>query len=95
MYERIFSYCGRVVTGPTCVSMLSGSPIFAALIFYVLTIAHGLHLIGGLFVLGRASLRFAGGAEPIDLRQSLSLCAIYWHFLLIVWLVVFGVLLFL
>jgi cytochrome c oxidase subunit 3 len=40
-------------------------------------------------------MRFSAGAELIDLRQSLSLCAIYWHFLLIVWLVVFAVLLFL
>jgi len=72
---------------------IQGSPAIA--FFYVLTIAHGLHLVGGLYVLGRAALRFAGGAELIDLRQSLSLCAIYWHFLLIVWLVVFAVLLFL
>jgi cytochrome c oxidase subunit III len=72
---------------------IQGSPAIA--FFYVLTIAHGLHLIGGLYVLGRASLRFAGGAELIDLRQSLSLCAIYWHFLLLVWLAVFGLLLFL
>jgi len=72
---------------------IQGSPAIA--FFYVLTIAHGLHLIGGLCVLGRASLRFAGGAELIDLRQSLALCAIYWHFLLLVWLAVFGVLLFL
>lgn len=72
---------------------IQGSPAIA--FFYVLTIAHGLHLIGGLYVLGRASLRFAGGAEPVDLRQSLSLCAIYWHFLLLVWLAVFGLLLFL
>ncbi len=72
---------------------IQGSPAIA--FFYVLTSVHGLHLIGGLYVLGRASLRFAGGAELIDLRQSLSLCAIYWHFLLLVWLAVFGVLLFL
>ncbi len=72
---------------------IQGSPAIA--FFYVLTIAHGLHLVGGLYVLGRAALRFSGGAELIDLRQSLSLCAIYWHFLLLVWLVVFGVLLFL
>ena len=72
---------------------IQGSPAIA--FFYVLTIAHGLHLIGGLYVLGRASLRFAGGAKPVDLRQSLSLCAIYWHFLLLVWLAVFGLLLFL
>jgi cytochrome c oxidase subunit 3 len=72
---------------------VQGSPAIA--FFYVLTIVHGLHLLGGLWVLGRASLRFAGGAELIDLRQSLSLCATYWHFLLLVWLAVFGVLLFL
>lgn len=72
---------------------VQGSPAVA--FFYVLTIVHGLHLVGGLVVLGRAGLRFAGGAELIDLRQSLSLCATYWHFLLLVWLAVFGVLLFL
>jgi len=72
---------------------LQDSPAIA--FFYVLTIVHGLHLLGGLFVLARASLRFAGGASPVDLRQSLSLCATYWHFLLLVWLAVFGVLLFL
>lgn len=72
---------------------VQGSPAIA--FFYVLTIVHGLHLVGGLVVLGRAALRFADGAELIDVRQSLSLCATYWHFLLIVWLAVFGVLLFL
>ncbi len=72
---------------------IQGSPAIA--FFYVLTIAHGLHLLGGLYVLGRATLRFAGGAELIDLRQSLALCAIYWHFLLLVWLAVFAALLFL
>jgi cytochrome c oxidase subunit 3 len=72
---------------------IQGSPAIA--FFYVLTTVHGLHLVGGLYVLGRAALRFAGGAELIDLRQSLSLCATYWHFLLLVWLAVFGVLLFL
>lgn len=72
---------------------IQGSPAIA--FFYVLTILHGLHLAGGLFVLGRASVRFAGGAELIDLRQSFSLCAVYWHFLLLVWLAVFGALVFL
>ena len=72
---------------------VQGSPAIA--FFYVLTIVHGLHLVGGLYVLGRAAQRFARGAELVDLRQSLSLCATYWHFLLLVWLAVFGVLLFL
>lgn len=78
--------------GPT-LYYVQGSPAIA--FFYVLTIVHGLHLLGGLYVLGRAAYRFAGGAELVDLRQSLSLCATYWHFLLLVWLAVFGVLLYL
>lgn len=72
---------------------IQGSPAIA--FFYVLTTVHGLHLVGGLYVLGRAALRFSAGVELIELRQSLSLCAIYWHFLLLVWFVVFAVLLFL
>ena len=72
---------------------LQGSPAIA--FFYVLTTIHGLHLVGGLYVLGRTARRFGTGAEIVDLRQSLSLCATYWHFLLLVWLAVFGVLLFL
>lgn len=87
---------GQVMTwqaiGPS-LYFIQGSPAIA--FFYVLTIVHGLHLVGGLYVLSRTMTRFAGGAEIIDLRQSLSLCATYWHFLLLVWLAVFGVLLFL
>jgi cytochrome c oxidase subunit 3 len=77
--------------GPS-VYFISGSPAVA--FFYVLTTVHGLHLIGGLWVLGRTVSRFANGAELVDLRLSLQLCSVYWHFLLLVWLVVFGVLLF-
>jgi heme/copper-type cytochrome/quinol oxidase subunit 3 len=47
---------------------IQGSPAIA--FFYVLTTVHGLHLLGGLYVLGRAATRFAGGAELIDLRQT-------------------------
>ena len=81
---------GWRAVGPS-LYFIQGSPAIA--FFYVLTIVHGLHLLGGLWVLGRTAVRFTTGTELIDLRQSLSLCAIYWHFLLLVWLVVFAVLL--
>jgi cytochrome c oxidase subunit 3 len=83
---------GWQAVGPS-LYFIQGSPAIA--FFYVLTTAHGLHLIGGLYVLGRSAMRVAGGAELIDLRQSLQLCSIYWQFLLLVWLVVFAVLLYL
>ncbi|MFB4375305.1 cytochrome c oxidase subunit 3 [Agrobacterium tumefaciens] len=58
--------------------------------FYMITGLHGLHILGGLFVLGRTAIR--ARSEPLSARMRLSveLCAIYWHFMLIVWLVLFA-----
>ncbi len=33
------------------------------------------------------------GVELIDIRLSVELCTLYWHYLLLVWLVLFAVLL--
>lgn len=56
--------------------------------FYLITGVHGAHLLGGLVAWARAARRFAGTGESdaIRLRQSVELCALYWHFLLLVWL---------
>ncbi len=60
--------------------------------FYLITAIHGLHVLGGLFVLSRALTRaWRDGATP-QLRLSIELCAMYWHFLLLVWLVLLGLL---
>ena len=60
--------------------------------FYMITAAHGLHLMGGLVALGRTTARVWRGAEMAQVRLSVELCAIYWHFLLLVWLVLLGLL---
>ena len=62
--------------------------------FYLLTALHGLHLLGGLGVLAMTVTKIYGGVEPDQLKRSVELCAVYWHFLLVVWLVVFGLLFF-
>jgi cytochrome c oxidase subunit 3 len=61
--------------------------------FYLITAVHGLHLLGGLVALGRTIARVYGGFDVEEVRLSVELCATYWHFLLLVWLVLFGVLL--
>ncbi len=71
--------------------MVSGP---ASAFFYLLTAVHGLHVLGGLLVWGKTTGRLLGGAEIIDVRMSVDLCALYWHFLLLVWLVLFGLLLY-
>lgn len=62
--------------------------------FYVLTGLHGLHLLGGLVVLGRTGARMSRpGVSPGAVRLAIELCTVYWHYLLVVWLVLFGLLL--
>ena len=62
--------------------------------FYLLTALHGLHLLGGLWVWGKAAAKVQHGVKAQEVRLSVELCTIYWHFLLAVWLVLFGLLLF-
>jgi cytochrome c oxidase subunit 3 len=71
---------------------MTGSPAVA--FFYLLTAVHGLHLLGGLFVWGKTVVRMAQtGAELVEFRLSVELCTVYWHYLLLVWLVLFALLL--
>lgn len=60
--------------------------------FYLITGLHGLHLLGGLVALGRTIAKAFGGLALPQLRLSVELCTTYWHFLLLVWLILFGLL---
>lgn len=62
--------------------------------FYLLTGAHAVHILGGLYVWARATINvILGKGRPEAIRRSIELCTIYWHFLLLVWLILFGLLL--
>jgi cytochrome c oxidase subunit 3 len=60
--------------------------------FYMITGLHGLHLLGGLVAWGRTVAKVWGQFDVAKIRQSVELCTVYWHFLLLVWLVLFGLL---
>lgn len=55
--------------------------------FYMITTLHGLHLIGGLGFWGLAMRRMHGGGEA---ALPVQLTAAYWHFLLLVWILMLG-----
>ena len=64
--------------------------------FYVFTALHGLHLLGGL-VYWVITIRKVWALNEIiisEAKHTVDLCAIYWHFLLAVWIVLFGLMLF-
>lgn len=55
--------------------------------FYMITTLHGLHLIGGLWFWGLAMRRSLGGGAA---ALPIQLTAAYWHFLLLVWILMLG-----
>ena len=61
--------------------------------FYLFTGLHGLHLLGGLIVWLKTTIRTFSGAGEEQIRLSVELCRTYWHFLLVVWVALFGLLL--
>lgn len=75
----------------------AGSPAYS--LFVLLTSVHGLHLVGGLLVLARTTRRLwqAATANSVvvrsKLRLSVQLCTTYWHWLLLIWLGLFALLL--
>ena len=70
---------------------LTANPAYS--FFYLLTALHGLHLLGGLWVWGKTTAKVLRGVKVGKLRLSVELCTVYWHYLLLVWLVLFAVLL--
>ena len=64
--------------------------------FYVFTALHGLHLIGGLiyWIMTIRKVWIPSDIVVANAKHTVDLCAIYWHFLLAVWVVLFGLMLF-
>ena len=66
--------------------------------FYLLTAAHGVHLLGGLCALGYLLTRKAKYRQQLDgeLRRlgAADGVSIYWHFMDVLWIALFGLLMF-
>jgi cytochrome c oxidase subunit 3 len=60
-----------------------------ASVFYGLTWFHGLHVLVGVIALALLTVRARAGAFTAPRHQSLRLWAMYWHFVGVVWAVLF------
>jgi len=87
LFGQLLAWQGLQASGYT----MSRNPANA--FFFLLTGIHGLHLLGGLWVWARSAIKVWTGADAGSIRVSVELCTIYWHFLLLVWAVLFGMLL--
>jgi cytochrome c oxidase subunit 3 len=60
--------------------------------FYVLTGLHALHVLGGLPPMVITTVRAARAAYTPEDHRGIAYCAMYWHFLDGVWLVLYATL---
>jgi cytochrome c oxidase subunit 3 len=97
---------GLLVGGGTCALAFIGVQLWAwrsllaaqvtpdgnpsASFFYLLTAMHGLHVLGGLAAWGWVAWHTGHQADPALLARRIRLCARYWHFLLLLWVVLFA-----
>lgn len=61
--------------------------------FYLFTAIHAVHLLGGFWFLSGALARSITAPEDERLPVRVELCATYWHYLLLVWFLLFYLLL--
>lgn len=61
--------------------------------FVLLTALHAAHLLGGLVAWARVLRRLRGAATAAERAESVGLCALYWHYLLLLWAILFALLL--
>jgi cytochrome c oxidase subunit III len=65
----------------------------ATAFFYLFTGVHGLHVLGGMVAWVRASMRaWKSDADPDKTRLVVELCTTYWHYLLVVWVALYALL---
>lgn len=60
---------------------------FALASFYVLTGLHALHVVGGLVPMTIVTVRAFRGRYGPERHAGVTYCALYWHFLDVVWIV--------
>jgi cytochrome c oxidase subunit 3 len=70
---------------------VQGNPSTA--FFYLVTGLHAIHLLGGLWYMLLVVIRLNRKQQHEKALKSVALCATYWHYLLLVWLVLFALLL--
>ena len=65
----------------------------AVAFFYLLTGLHALHVAGGLWYLGRLGYKMSRKRDMEHVLRQVTLSATYWHYLLLVWLALFALML--
>ena len=80
---KAFEYHHKIAEGITITSSLFGS------FYYTLTGLHGLHMLGGLAFNAYIAIKAMRGAYSADHYERVEYAALYWHFVDLVWVILF------
>ncbi|MGI6455995.1 MAG: cytochrome c oxidase subunit 3 [bacterium] len=72
--------------------MAPGTKNLYAFTFYMLTGLHALHIIGGLMILTIVTIKASRDTYSPQYHPGVEYSSLYWHFLDIIWLIIFFVL---
>tara|TARA_B110000438_G_scaffold146014_1_gene140579 strand:+ start:515 stop:1087 length:573 start_codon:yes stop_codon:yes gene_type:complete len=61
--------------------------------FYLITALHVMHILGGMVAWVRVSFKVFSTSENSVTEHTLGLLGIYWHYMLLVWVLLFSILL--
>jgi cytochrome c oxidase subunit 3/cytochrome o ubiquinol oxidase subunit 3 len=82
---QVYEFTTFVKEGLTLKTNLFGST------FFVLTGFHGVHVTGGILMLLSLFGMSLDGRLPVEKAEAVELVGLYWHFVDIVWIVIFTV----
>jgi heme/copper-type cytochrome/quinol oxidase subunit 3 len=80
---KAFEYHHKISEGITITSSLFGS------FYYTLTGLHGLHMLGGLAFNAYIAVKAMRGGFSADHYERVEYAALYWHFVDLVWVILF------
>jgi cytochrome c oxidase subunit 3 len=84
---QAFEWSHMIREGATLHSNPWGVPLFTAC-FFLITGFHGSHVLSGLVVLLTTSIRSARGRST---AQGIEVAGLYWHFVDLVWILLFAI----
>lgn len=87
LVSQTFNWWGLVT------ARMTASANLYAFTFYMLTGLHAAHVIGGLVPLGIVTRNAYAGRYSATHNDGVLYCRMYWHFLAVVWVVMFALLL--
>ena len=61
--------------------------------FYLITALHVMHVLGGIIAWMRVSFRVFSRSKKTVTEHTIGLLGIYWHYMLLVWALLFSILL--